>query len=59
MGEKSQLLSPVGDGQKGEERMPAVENCAIECGSAPSRSADREGKERGARRGGKNKTTFA
>jgi hypothetical protein len=44
-GEKGQLLSPVGSGQKGKECEPAVESCAKEWGSAPSRSADREEKK--------------
>jgi len=44
-GEKSQQLSPVGSGQKGKECEPAVESCAKEWGSAPSRSADWEEKK--------------
>ena len=39
--------------KRGKERMPAVENCAKEWGSAPSRSADREEKKEGREEGGK------
>jgi len=40
-------------GQRGKGPVPAVENCAIEWGSAPSRSADREEKKEAREEGGK------
>jgi hypothetical protein len=52
-GEESQALSSVGGGQRGKGPAPAVENCAIEWGSAPSRSADREEKKEAREEGGK------
>ena len=52
-GEESQALLPVGGGQRGKERVPAVENRAIEQGSVPSRSADGKEKKEAREEGGK------